>query len=1057
MNYNNIFKNSFSEYQNVFNNLLNLKKNYSEIILDYNNDILNNTYNEKIVISKFKNFYKLLNNFFDIYQNFYNSKKINFNYQLSNDNINKFNDSLFIINSIKQNNNFFKKEFLLEYLLKYFINLDNKKVENSNIYILNYILLSNIKKIINNTSFIFMIINNLSNNKENDLLFNLLFNDILNLKIKYRKQNILIYAIKKNIKEDYLCKLFDKIIEIGFNIDEEINENRDNILHFAYSFGFLKLAEKIEEKFKNLKDKKNNSGFLPCTYYKFELDKCKDYKNKDNIKILNINNLDGLITKDFPNIKINNFLISPTLLNLKIKGDKLGEGGFGSTYTIIIDDKEYVYKSQLLCSSSKIHLKNICDDFKKSISNGYFNYTITQNNFNNIISFPTFVSENIIGSFLNNLIDNNICHNFVKSYSMYILKPTLKAEIISVMEKLDGNIIDIFINFLLRKLNSEDYLNIQLQILYALYILRYNNIQHNDLHLQNILYKQIKSPFLTKQQNDSIKNDYFINGISTQYIPFFEFYIDGIPIKIKNLGYLIKIIDYGFSYINKSINGKFYKIMPNYKLPPNIYTGYIKHEFNFDIDLYTWIVNFLTTINRNKYSESRVERSIDFNLNENLIKYDLFENYNFIKNLNLKIINNLGINLDKLNHPTLPHRISKDILNFKFNNFGEIAKILNDEYKIMFDYEISSYSDNDKVIAKNFLKWNKNNYISNFITNYFINSDFKEYLSLKTDLFNNENFNFNSISKFDIGKNTKISNFSFKMNNNSIQFINIASFNIHTDNINFFQSCCGLTGPQYLENNKFNNNNFTYATINSSFFDIKKSLKPVLIYKDKFNIYNNKNDFLNKLFGVNDKYLNLYKVLLWNNHKDYKLISYKNEFLDNYENYYNNYNYILSVAPLLYDFQNPNTNEVNDLKNYWLDKDNIDIFNCNNNIDNDTNRELSCKTINPGELSHAEQPNPRSILIFDENYIHFMVIEGRGSRGDGMKFSEIRSFCHKFFNKLKYVINLDGGASSHLTVKPFNHNHSFVLNPTYINTIKDKSPSELYYPVGSILIVEDKN
>jgi hypothetical protein len=1051
-------ENMFEEIKNIYFLILKLNNDYNIYIKDLNNEEI----------------YSTLKKFIPSYLNFYNSNKIDSNLKLTEQQINEnFSYSSYLLVITKNNNSVFKKEFVLEYLLKILLGKNYNTNKLLNFQVIKYFLENKeLKKIISKTSFIFMLIDKLkiSNEEEEKNISEIFFEYNIDLKNIYNNQNIIIYAIQKQINEDFLCKLFDKFIEIGGNLKDFKNQNEENILHYAYSFNFLKLVKKIEEKYPELKERTNKSGNKPCIYSKIKIEGCM--KNNEKIKILNVDNLENLITNEFPKIKIKNFLISPIELNLNIEGDKLGEGGFGATYTIIIDGKEYVYKSQLVCSSNKKHLQKICDDFQESVKLGYFDYNLIENNFNNIISFPSFISENIVASCLNNLINKNICHNFVKSYSFYITTPTNKAEIISVMEKLDGNIIDIFTKFLNTKINYEDYLNIQLQILYALYILRFNNIQHNDLHLQNILYKQIKSPFLSDEQNNSIKNDYFIDGVSTQHIPFFEFYIDGIPIKIRNLGYLIKIIDFGYSYINKNINNKLYKISPKLKLPPTIYSGYTPHEFNFDIDFYTWILNFMTFINKEKYKqyyigEKNNEQQYNHIIN-NAIKYNFFENLNkenllvephLVYNLNSNIISNLGIYKDKLYHPTNPHKISKDILNIKFNNYNEVSKILNNEYKKCLDKLINLSSIENREKYQNFIKWSKNTFIFNFIPNYFINSESKEYLSLKTKFFDKKDvLSFDSIDKVNIGKNTQVSNFSFKMDNNSIQYINLASFNLNTNDINLIQTCCGITGPQYLENNTYcNNKNFTYTTINSSFFDIKKSLKPVLIYKDKSNIYKNKQQFINNIFSVNEKYLDLYKVLLWNNHKDYKLISYKNDFLNNYENYYDKYIYILSVAPLLYDFNNPNINEVNNLKQFWLEKENIDIFNCNPDLNKDTPNELSCKTINPGELSHAEQRNPRSILIIENNLMHFMVIEGRGSRGDGMKFSEIRDFCQKFFNNLKYVISLDGGASSHIAVKPSNFNHSIVLNPTYVNTIKDRSPYELYYPVGSIFVVEDKN
>lgn len=76
----------------------------------------------------------------------------------------------------------------------------------------------------------------------------------------------------------------------------------------------------------------------------------------------------------------------------------------------------------------------------------------------------------------------------------------------------------------------------------------------------------------------------------------------------------------------------------------------------------------------------------------------------------------------------------------------------------------------------------------------------------------------------------------------------------------------------------------------------------------------------------------------------------------------------------------------------------------------------NCSKVVPGELSHASNPNPRSMLIKREkdNFgdYAFVVVEGRGNRGDGMDLDLMARLAKSL--KAIDAINLDGGRSSTL-------------------------------------------
>lgn len=115
------------------------------------------------------------------------------------------------------------------------------------------------------------------------------------------------------------------------------------------------------------------------------------------------------------------------------------------------------------------------------------------------------------------------------------------------------------------------------------------------------------------------------------------------------------------------------------------------------------------------------------------------------------------------------------------------------------------------------------------------------------------------------------------------------------------------------------------------------------------------------------------------------------------------------------------------------------IYNDSPNIDFGRGKE-------PGDLSHAANPNPRSAIAIDnDNNVYFIKVEGRDNRtkmgkpGVGMDLVQLAQFCKNGLNA-KYAINLDGGQSSQIVWKKENHDY-IVLS----------GGMDFAYPVGSII------
>ena len=102
--------------------------------------------------------------------------------------------------------------------------------------------------------------------------------------------------------------------------------------------------------------------------------------------------------------------------------------------------------------------------------------------------------------------------------------------------------------------------------------------------------------------------------------------------------------------------------------------------------------------------------------------------------------------------------------------------------------------------------------------------------------------------------------------------------------------------------------------------------------------------------------------------------------------------------------------------------------------------------IEPGELAHASNPNPRTMLLTrkvgNEVVYTFVVIEGRDDRGMGVDLRQLAAVAQSL--GAIDAINLDGGRSSAIAWRTENNpNNVFTINPNHRDS----------YPVGNIFAV----
>ena len=237
----------------------------------------------------------------------------------------------------------------------------------------------------------------------------------------------------------------------------------------------------------------------------------------------------------------------------------------------------------------------VCDIYKIKDMDNYIvkewviktlctSYTLYTNN-NIELKFHNHISEPLINVIIKKIINNNICINFVKTYKTIINNELTKEYLI--MESCDGDLVE-FEKIMGRQMTVNDYINALIQIFYALYILKHNNIIHTDLHYKNILIKKINSAY----NKENTKNTTMINGINTENIEAFSYIIDEETFTIPNLGFIIKICDFGTSH---------FEIKPNLWIVP--ICGRVSRNSNYDL-----LTIFLSVININNLIHHNVRK-----------------------------------------------------------------------------------------------------------------------------------------------------------------------------------------------------------------------------------------------------------------------------------------------------------------------------------------------------------------------------------------------------------------------------------------------------------------
>lgn len=254
----------------------------------------------------------------------------------------------------------------------------------------------------------------------------------------------------------------------------------------------------------------------------------------------------------------------------------------------------------------------------------------------------------------------------------------------------------------------------------------------------------------------------------------------------------------------------------------------------------------------------------------------------------------------------------------------------------------------------------------------------------------------------------------------------------------FYYDCCKLDVPNYVvQNEKIG------FVINGGFFSIKKDYLPIGPYKDNYNFINN--------YEIPNDYKDLYAYIILKNNKliiskkldlgdqlcsSGPLLIHQNKIMINM----NEHRFKCTDKKHAGDLFVSQTNDTITLSGYYKYTDQGD--HCDVQKINKKQTLKRCDKILPGELSHASNPNPRTIFCMtDEGYL-FIVFDGRSMHGDGVDMYDMSKIILQKFPNVINAINLDGGRSSVAAWRSIENKNVVYNNSNFRN---------YYYPTGYII------
>jgi len=732
-----------------------------------------------------------------------------------------------------------------------------------------------------------------------------------------------------------------------------------------------------------------------------------------------IENLDNrrLFFKDF-DVKDE---IKEKILASLSENNLLGKGAVGKVYLI---DKYAVKEISPCESDKKSALYKYCLDILTAREN-YEIQKIPGGNGKHRYILPNLFSEILIGMILGgNVFFTSTLNSFIEDNNIYI-----------IMDSHNPIIKDKQLN--LEMSNPKNFLYLLFQVSYGIMIAQEKfRFTHYDLHIENILWDKLDMdisfplPNTNKRLLISKENCPFLCKISDFALARMETKRTLITPSIDN--YPVK--SYGEFHPSYDILSFLGSILID-----NKYREYFTQIFKNNLDLYRFMLLLIIWILNDKeiqvrkgsqYEELEKIRDLigdkyytSIGKVKNKFIFRPKQEGDFIKYSSSKsmvtIVDFLGKMIELKKYGKLSNRRGKDILRLKelnkYKKYGDVLKYIPDIPINEIPDRKESLGNYKEMKIDDFIKVRTYHFLANIVP---------------------KSFNF-TIEKEQLAK--------CPIQEHYLTTIFVKKG--YEKKYKFGLDCCKLDPANYLLNS-----NKTGFTINGSFFAIKSDFLPIGLYEDS-------TSFINK-YKVPQKYRDSYRYILIKNNK---ITISKNPELGEQ---------IFMSGPILIEngeiVFNPQENrfECNDEKNAgdtFLEMDENTIttsgyykynsietdngFSCVKEFVPDIKTYPRCDKINPGELSHADNPNPRSVLCILKNgdYI-FITVEGRAKRGIGFDLYSLSQTILKSFPNVIQAINLDGGRSSNMAWRSVEEpDKIYISNPDHVYP----------YPVGNILTLTD--
>ncbi len=723
---------------------------------------------------------------------------------------------------------------------------------------------------------------------------------------------------------------------------------------------------------------------------------------------------------DSGKLKLSDFNNNDVTENLEEK-DLIGQGAVGKVYLL---DK-VVVKEILPCSSNpNSALYQYCIDLINLKSEDILD--IPGGNGKRRYNLPNLLSEISIGMILGRMkesvgftptLNSNISEDSNVYIKMQANKNVVQNGILNPLLKMTGD-------------NPKSFIYMLFQISHALLTAQEKyKTTHYDLHIENILWDEW--PKDKKYLSYPLPNTDERLVIPKNYCP-----------------YILKISDFALSRLetrNSLVTplidtfpvktyGEFH---PSYDILSLIGTILIDNKYReaFDdlfnnLDIYKFMIIFSLWVLNEKEIKIKPDSNRD----------DLDQIRDQIGN---KYFTQIGTTQNKFNF-----RPKKEGDFVTYSNSKSLVKIVNFLAKVLQTkkYALNSNSSNDKVIyLKRLNKYKEYNYVSEYTPDINLKN-----LPKKTQTLGNyEEMKIDEMMKlrsYHVLTNLPPKEYNFTIEDKqldtcpiqehymSVLFVDKDYIKTHK----FKLDCCKLDPANYmLKNDKIG------FVINGGFFDIKGNYLPIGPYKDDYSyIYNHE---------IPPEYKDVFRYVVL---KDNKLSIKKN---------YNKGDQLFSAGPILIENGKLVFNSYEerfgctDLKHsegdvLSLDDDTITVSghykynsegsSCFREFVSDVKTYPRCDRIMPGELSHADNPNPRSALcILNNGDYMFITVEGRSNRGVGFDLYTMAKSILLSFPKVKTMVNLDGGRSSNIAWRTEKKDKVYISNPDHVYP----------YPVGNIL------